>query len=574
MYDFDQVVIGSGFGGSVSALRLTEKGNRVLVLEMGRRREDEDFAESYKDPKQSLWEPKLGWRGPTAVSYTSKVMVLRGIGVGGGSQIYANVHFVPDADVFNSPEWSRIHSDWYARLKPFYSLAQRMLGTTKSEYENRADEALKEVAKDIGREHTYDTVSTGVLFAESPAERGVAISDPYFEGDGPERNKCTLCARCVSGCRYNAKNTLTKNYLYFAERNGAEIRADSEVIHIEPLLQNGEGQDGSKGYTITVKETKPEGKRTYTLTTRGIVVSAGVMGSVPLLLRMRDEAKTLPNISKWLGQQIRTNSETLTTSAYMDEPVDEGVTISSIIKVDETTNMEVNRFSKQDDHMWLYTPYIPMVTGKGLKRILKFLANSILHPVQLYKMLRLKGRSSRSIVFLIMQTTEAFIHFEWKRKWYRFFRKDISAVQKADDVPLSVSFPAAEEATRNYAKKTGGIPGSSVSEVMLSIPTTAHIMSGVAIGKDRETGVIDESGEVFGYKNLRVLDGSIIPGNLGVNPSLTITALSEHAMSLVPVFDEEKAKQMKPIRFSEPLKNQVSSISTQEVHELIKAVNV
>lgn len=224
--------------------------------------------------------------------------------------------------------------------------------------------------------------------------------------------------------------------------------------------------------------------------------------------------------------------------------------------------------------MWLYTPYIPMVTGKGLKRILKFLANSILHPVQLYKMLRLKGRSSRSIVFLIMQTTEAFIHFEWKRKWYRFFRKDISAVQKADDVPLSVSFPAAEEATRNYAKKTGGIPGSSVSEVMLSIPTTAHIMSGVAIGKDRETGVIDESGEVFGYKNLRVLDGSIIPGNLGVNPSLTITALSEHAMSLVPVFDEEKAKQIKPIRFSEPLKNQVSSISTQEVHELIKAVNV
>ena len=562
-FDYDQIIIGSGFGGSVSALRLTEKGNKVLVLEKGKRRTDEQYPENNNVAKDYLWEPKLGLRGSTQISITSKTMILHGIGVGGGSQVYSNVHFIPESAVFESTEWQKSRKDWQQQLAPFYALAQRMLGTTKNEYTNIADETLKQVAEDFGRGETFTTVSTGVLFAQKNKNQGEKVSDPYFAGDGPDRATCQFCGSCVLGCRHNAKNTLLKNYLFFAERNGCEIRANCEVVKIEPLDVD-DNLDGKHGYLITVEEEflkdNKYKKKTYTLTTRAVVVSAGVLGTVPLLLKMRDQYKTLPNISSKLGQKIRTNSETLTSIVDMNTTVHDGVAISSFISVDDDTNIEINRFNKDSDKTWLYLPCVPMVTGKGFVRILKLLGQTIIHPIKTFKTLRYKGKAARSLVFLVMQKSESFIHFEWRRRWYRLFKKGITAVQKKDDTPLTVSFPAAEKATKLFAEKLGGQAASSLSEIILGTPMTAHIMSGVAIGSSRDNGVIDETGEVFGYKNLRVLDASIIPGNLGVNPSLTITALSEFAMSKIPVFNQEAVDKIKRVHFSEPLTGQVSAL--------------
>lgn len=555
-FDFDQVIIGSGFGGSVSALRLTEKGHRVLILEMGKRRNDKDFAKTNLDRKNYMWMPQIGWKGVTKFSYTNKATIIHGIGVGGGSQVYANVHLIPEDEVFSSPAWSKTRSDWKDTLAPYYSLAQRMLGTTHNEYTNIADDTLREVAEEMGYGDSFKTVDTGVFFPQSEGKFGQSFKDPYFNGDGPDRATCKLCGSCIIGCRYNAKNTLMKNYLYFAERNGAEIRPESTVTKIEPLGN----KDGSDGYLVTVKESNDNGKREYTIRTRGVVVSAGVMGTIPLLLRMRDQLKTLPNISKNLGQEVRTNSETLTTANNMNAKVSDGVSISSFISVDDTTNVEITRFREGSDGTWLYLPYVPMVTGQGIARIGKMLKNTVLHPVKTFKVLRPKGKALNSILLLVMQKSEAFVHFEWRRKWYRGFRKDITFVQNKGDMPLKVSFPAAEKATKLYSEKLGGEPGSALAEIVTGAPMTAHIMSGVAIGTGPENGVVDESGQVFGYKNLRVIDGSIIPGNLGVNPSLTITALSEYAMSRLPVFNQERADKIKPIHFSEPLAGQVSKL--------------
>lgn len=556
VFDFDQIVIGSGFGGSVSALRLSEKGYKVLVLEKGLRRNDEDFPKSNLETKKYLWRPELGMQGSLQMSFTNKVTIVHGVGVGGGSQIYANVHFIPEDEVFQSQAWTRIRSDWKETLAPYYSLAQRMLGTAKNTYSNIADDTLKAVAEEMGHGTSYKTVTTGVFFPQADGVRGILMKDPYFNGEGPERRTCQYCGNCMIGCRFNSKNTLMKNYLYFAERNGVEIRPSSEVIKITPL-----DADGHSGYAVIVKEVIDKKVRQYTLYTRGVVVSGGVMGTVPLLLKMRDQYKTLPKISALLGQEIRTNSETLTTANNTREKVDDGVAISSFISVDHDTNMEVCRFREGSDGTWLYIPYVPMVTGTGLIRIAKFLLNTLLHPLKTIKMLRPKGKARSSILFLVMQKSEAFIHLEWRRKWYRLFKNGVTAVQKQGDIPLTVSFPAAEKATKLFAEKLGGEAGSALTEVILGTPTTAHIMSGVAMGTDASNGVVDLSGEVFGYKNLRVLDGSIIPGNLGVNPSLTITALSEFAMSQLPVFSEERAATIKPIQFSQPLAGQVSKLT-------------
>lgn len=332
-FDFDQVIIGSGFGGSVSALRLSEKGHRVLVLEKGKRRRDDEFAETSMDRKNYIWMPSLGWKGVTQFTMIPKVTIIRGIGVGGGSQVYANVHMIPDDEVFNSPSWTKTRSDWKDVLAPYYSLAQRMLGTANNEYTNVADDTLREVAEEFGYGDTFKTVNTGVFFPQGEEkEQGKVFADPYFNGDGPDRETCQLCAGCTIGCRHNAKNTLMKNYLFFAERNGVEIRAESQVTKIEPIGK----EDGSDGYMVTVKETTKKGSRTYTVRSRGVVVSAGVMGTIPLLLRMRDGLKTLPNISHMLGKQVRTNSETLITANNMNAEVSEGVVLVHLLQLMRT----------------------------------------------------------------------------------------------------------------------------------------------------------------------------------------------------------------------------------------------
>ena len=554
-FDYDQIVIGSGFGGSVSALRLSEKGYKVLILEKGLRREDKDFPTTNLDTKNYLWRPELGFRGTMQFTFTSKTTILHGVGVGGGSQIYANVHLIPPDAVFESEAWTKIRTDWKETLKPFYGLAQRMLGTANNTYTNIADDTLKEVASEIGYADSFKTVNTGVFFSQAAGQEGQLAKDPYFNGDGPDRNSCIYCGACMLGCRSNAKNTLMKNYLYFAERNGVEIRPSSEVVKITPL-----NEDGSAGYEVIVKETLGKNVRQYSLRSRGVVLSAGVMGTVPMLLKMRDQHKTLPNISSLLGQEVRTNSETLTTVNNTGKKLDDGVAISSFISVDADTNIEVTRFPEGADASWIYIPYVPMVTGQGFMRFMKFVFTTLLHPLKTFKVLRYKGKAKDSIILLVMQKSEAFIHFEWRRKWYRLFQNSITAVQKEGDTPLTVSFPAAEEATKMIAQKLGGEPGSALTEILLGTPTTAHIMSGVAMGNDKSNGVVDFTGQVFGYQNLRVLDGSIVPGNLGVNPSLTITALSEFAMSQIPVFSAERAAKIQRIEFSRPLEGQVSDL--------------
>ncbi len=564
VFDFDQVVIGSGFGGSVSALRLTEKGNRVLILEKGLRRSDKEYPQTSWKVRDYLWAPLLGLRGPLQMTFTRKVTILHGCGVGGGSQIYANVNLVPADDVFTSAAWTRIRDDWKQRLTPFYSLGMRMLGTAQNPYTNIGDDALREVAQEIGRGKSWETMPVSIFFPQADAKRNKRVPDPYFAGAGPERNTCKYCAGCTLGCRHNAKNTLNKNYLFFAERNGAVIRARSRVDRIEPLAAADGKRDGSAGYIVSVVESGAGLlPRRYSVKTRGVVVSAGVMGTVPLLLNMRDIRKTLPNISPLLGQQVRTNSETLLTVTDAAQELCEGPTISSGMAADDETNMEINRFPKGSDATWIYLPYVPMVDGTGWRRGLNFLGNSLRHPLQMLKMLNPVGKARNSIIFLVMKTTESYVHLEWRRSWYSLFSKKLSAVQKADDEKLSVFFPSAHAVARRFAEKIGGQPGNSLLEILFGTPMTAHIMGGVPIGSGPQNGVISESGEVFGYQGLRVLDGSIIPGNLGVNPSLTITALSEYAMSQIPVHDPERAAGIKPIHFSIPLAEQVSPLRAE-----------
>ena len=580
-FDFDQIIIGSGFGGSCSALRLSEKGHRVLVLEKGLRWKDEDFSDNSWDFKKTVWAPHLGLKGNVQMSVTKKITAVHGVGVGGGSLIYANIHLIPNDEVFASGPWVKVHDDWKERLMPYYGLAQRMIGVTKSHYENAADEALRETARRMGRGETYQTVNTGILFPEDPKDTsGADRGDPYFEGEGPQRNSCQYCGACIMGCRHNAKNTLVKNYLWFAERNGVEVRAESEVTRIEPLPgPNGE-RDGSAGYEITVQSsTARVFKKPYKLRCRGVVVSAGVFGTIPLLLKARDVDRTLPNLSRELGRRVRTNSETLimNTARFPDaqgKPQDicYGPTITSMFDPDDETRIEINRFAPYGDAAFALQSSVPLTDAKGgIPRPLTMLINMLRHPIRTLRMLNPVGKSRNTIMFLVMQTKDTFVHIKSKRPWYRLFRPTWTVYQDKDDNALSNYFPIAHKAAREYIKAAGGgEAGNIATEVLTGAPSTAHLMGGVAIGKGPEDGVVDDAGRAFGYHNLRVIDGSLIPGNLGVNPSLTILALSEYAWAQEPVFDAERAARIKPVHFSSPLPGQSSHLTGKgDLHGII-----
>lgn len=569
-FDFDQIVVGSGFGGACSALRLSEKGHRVLVLEKGRRWKDEEFSDNSWNLRKFLWAPRLGLTGNLQITFTNKITALQGVGVGGGSLVYANVHLIPKDEVFESEAWSRIHPDWKQRLMPFYGLAQRMIGVTKNQFENQADHALKEAARRMGRDATYQTVNTGVLFPEEPGEMsGKDRGDPYFSGQGPDRNSCRYCGGCTMGCRHNAKNTLEKNYLWFAERNGVEIRAESEVTRIEPLPgPNGE-LDGSGGYELTVQNAIGLRKKRYTLRARGVVLSGGVFGTVPFLLKARDGDRTLPNISQELGRRVRTNSETLivNTCKFPDREgnpgqICVGPTITSMFDPDDETRIEINRFPRYGDATFALQSAVPLTDSQGhIPRPVSMLINILRQPLKTLRMLNPVGKSRNSIIFLVMQTRDTFVHVKAKKPWYRLFRFAWTLFQDANDRPLSNYFPVAHQAARHYVDAAGGgDAGNVATEILTGAPSTAHLMGGVGIGSGPDNGVVDDTGQVFGYRNLRVIDGSLIPGNLGVNPSLTILALAEYAWSQVPVFDRDRAARISPISFSNPLPGQVSEL--------------
>jgi cholesterol oxidase len=521
-FDADFVVVGSGFGGSVAALRLSERGYSVKVLERGPRWEPSDFPKSNWDLKKSLWMPSAGCFGILRLSLLSDVFVLSGAGVGGGSLVYANTLYVPPDAFFRSPAWVP-SKDWREALLPHYRMAQFMLGVTQNTFEGAPDKLLASIAKDRGQANTYVTTPVAVYFGE-PGKRA---KDPYFGGAGPDRTGCTLCGGCMVGCRFGAKNTLDKNYLYFAEKLGAQVEPMRTVIDVRAV---------PGGYEITHERSGAwVAKDRQVIRAKQVVLAAGVLGTVKLLLECKERG-SLPHVSAQLGERVRTNSEAIigVTTSDAQAGYSQGIAITSSFHPDEHTHVEVVRYSEGSDAL---QPLATLLTdgGPGAPRPLKFLGNVLKQPLKFLGTLWPFGKAKRGIFLLVMQTLDNSIALKLRRKWTRLFRKAIDT-SLGQGTPNPTYIPLGNEIARTFAARVkGGIAYSSIPEVLLDVPTTAHILGGAVMGANANEGVIDETNQVFGHPGLYVCDGSMIPANLGVNPSLTITAMAEHAMSLIPV---------------------------------------
>ncbi len=530
-FDFDWLVIGSGFGGSVSALRLSEKGYSVGVLECGRRFADDEFPKNTADLKRYFWNPRLGMKGIFRLTNFKDVAVVSGCGVGGGSLGYACTLYVPPKQFFEDPQWAEV-ADWETELAPHYEEAQRMLGVIENPHEDPADQLLRELGEELGVGDTYKRTPVGIYFGEA----GRTVADPFFDGEGPERTGCKLCARCMVGCVHGAKNTLVKNYLYLAERHGARVMPERTVVDIRPIgagAPNPEGLVGSEGYEVeSVRSGAWLRTERRVQRARGVVVSAGPLGTNRLLQKCRLEG-SLPRISSRLGELVRTNSESiLTVTVPEDYPENliRRVAITSSIYPDPNTHIETVTYGDDGDSMrLLYT----LLTGDGTRvtRPLKLLAQLVRHPARLAKVLFAKHWSRRTIILLVMQTLDNAIALRPRKGPFGSFWLQ---TEQDPERPNPTFIPIANQAAEWFAKRTGGIAQSSVTEALFNIPSTAHILGGAVIAADPSGGVVDSHQRVFGYENLLVCDGSAVPANVGVNPSLTITALAEHAISKVP----------------------------------------
>lgn len=506
----DYIVIGSGFGGSVSAMRLVEKGYSVLVLEKGRRYRTEDFPKTNWNLRKFIWMPRIGLHGIQRLDLFRDAFILSGIGVGGGSLVYANTLMYPPAEFFSNSQWQRFN-DWEQTLRPHYDEAHRMLGRVKLDKFYREDEVLREVAWDMGKEDSFDNVYVGVYYNgdENPI-------DPYFNGDGPMRKPCTECAGCMVGCREHAKNTLDKNYLWFAEKHGARILPETMAWKIEY-------HDG-----IYRVHTRSKSHVTSGIwQSRGLVVAGGVLGTLKLLLHQKHVYGTLPDLSDRLGESLRTNSETLCAATAANVKLNNGLAISSIFKPSADTWIEIVKYP---DGSNLMKTLLTMAVGNTRPvwlRPLKFAGNLLIRPGRLFRMLRQGNWAERTIIFLVMQTVDNAMRMTLRK---RPFRK---MLRIENDGPRRVNafIPLGQEVMERYAAKVGGISQNSTMEVLFNVPSTAHILGGCPMGENPDEGVISSRFEVFGYPNMFVVDGSAIQGNLGVNPSFTITAQAEYAMN-------------------------------------------
>ena len=532
---YDYVIIGSGFGGSVSAMRLTEKGYSVLVLEKGKRFEDKDFAKSNWQYWKYLWLPALRAHGILQISIIKGVMVLHGAGVGGGSLGYANVLEIPTDETFATPAWNS-PLPWGQLLKPHYETAKRMLGVARNPKLWKADLLLKQMAGERGMGHTFRATDVGSFFGEA----GVTVPDPYFGGEGPARAGCQHCGGCMVGCRHNAKNTLPKNYLYFAEKNGAKVVSEVEVTDIRPLTMDGgrstvNGLPSDARYEVSFQDSTKLFKRTQTVYANNVIFSAGVMGTMKLLLNLRDVKKSLPKLSRRLGTMVRTNSEGLLGSVARKSDINysEGVAISSIYNHDEMTRIEPVRYPDGSSLMrFLAAPLIDKNFSVP-RRILNFLGWALTHPVDFGKALILPGWAHNVTILLVMQHADNRMRFKIGKSIFTLFRTGMVA-EEEPGFTINAQVEGSHEITREFAKRTNGVPLGSLGENLLGLPTTAHILGGAPIGGNAEEGVIDENFVVHNYEGLYIIDGSVVPANPGVNPSLTITALAEYAMSKVP----------------------------------------
>jgi len=521
---YDWLVVGSGFGGSVAALRLAEKGYRVAVLERGRRYRDEDFAASAWDLKRFLWAPSLGLRGIFRMSVFKDIFIASGSGVGGGSLVFANTLYRAKPAFFAHPQWPAT-ADWSQVLAPHYATAERMLGMQRVPHSSDGQTLLHEMAQHFGAEDTFTRTSCAVYFGAP----GVTVPDPYFGGAGPERTGCLKCGACMVGCRTGAKNTLVKNYLWFAERLGVTVVPEREVTDIRPFG----AEDGADGYVV---DTERPGawlrRRPQRFRAGGVVVAAGALGTNALLARCRLQGG-LPRISDRLGHLVRTNSESLLAVTLPDDKLRpwNDVAISASFHPDPDTHIEFVTYGQDGDALSALTT---LLTGRGtrLTRPLKLLAAIARHPLQFLKTLWPFRWSRRTLILLVMQSLDNALRF---RARPRRFGRGV-ALSTAQDVgkPNPTFIEAGDRAARWLARRTGGFPQSMVVEALANIPATAHILGGAAIGRDASSGVVDERCRVFNYRNLLVCDGSVVPANPGVNPSLTITAIAEHAMSHVP----------------------------------------
>jgi cholesterol oxidase len=517
----DWIVIGSGFGGSVAALRLVEKGYRVLLLEKGRRFRNEDFPRSNWDLKRWMWMPSLGLRGIFQMTFLQHITVLHGVGVGGGSLVYANTLPTPKDGFFAAPSWAGL-ADWKRELSAHYVTAKRMLGATPNPVRSRGDEVLHQIARDIGREEHFHPTEVGVFFG-TPGER---VPDPYFGGEGPERTGCTHCGACMTGCPVGAKNTLDKNYLWLAEKHGLTILPETEVTALRP-------REGG-GYLVeTESPGSPEQPRE--LTADKVVLAGGVMGTVPLLLRMRDDPRGLPALSPRLGDFVRTNSEALLAIVSPDpkEDFSKGVAITSILHTDEHSHVEPVRYAAGSGFFrTLALPHAPAPTALG--RLASAARGLVRHPLRWARAFTVRDFARQSQVLLYMRTLEGTLELRLGRNAWTGFKQGLVTRLRDPEAAPKAFMAEATDLARRFADKVGGVAMSLLTETMLGVPSTAHILGGCCMGQGPETGVIDKDHRVFGYEGLYVIDGSAVSANPGVNPSLTITALAERAMSLVP----------------------------------------
>jgi cholesterol oxidase len=530
-YDYDFIVIGSGFGGSVAAHRLTEKGYTVAVLEQGLRWTEQNLPDSNWNLRKWLWRPGLGLHGFFNMRVFRHVVVLHGCAVGGGSVTYANTLLQPKDKVWDEGSWAGLH-DWKTTMPSHYDEARRMLGVTQNRILGDADHVLKKLADASGVGHTYYLNPVATFFPPEGEAGGKTYPDPYFGGEGPERTSCTGCGGCMMGCKVGAKNVLTKNYLYFAEKHGAKVFAETRVVDVAPLNRRA---DGAEGYEVrTVKSTAWFDKQPRLLRCRGVVFAASSMGTQELLFDLKDRG-LLPNVSEQLGNRVRTNAESLIglsmpASAGMD--MSRGTAIGSGIYLDEHTHIEATRYPAGSDAMGMG---ITVLTGgkPGLGRILLMfwlIAKLLLSkPLKTLRAVWPIGFARKSLIFLVMQTLDGFLNMRWRRPWYAPWRKTL--VTEGEPIPTYI--PQANAFAELGAKMYDAIAGSMTTEVLFNVPTTAHCMGGASMGRTAQDGVIDWRCRVFNYKNMYICDGAALGANLGVNPSLTICAVSEHAMSYI-----------------------------------------
>ncbi len=526
-YDF--IIVGSGFGGSVSAYRLSQKGYKVLVLEKGRRYTATTFAKSNWNLRKWIWRPALGLKGIMQVSPLPHVTVMSGVGVGGGSLVYGATLPTPESAYFESGSWAGLE-DWERVLAPHYAMAREMLGATENPQLTSADLVLKELAADMGLESAFKASTVGIFFGDKDRP-GQIVSDPFFGGEGPSRAGCVQCGRCMLGCPNNAKNSLDKNYLYLAEKLGAEVLAETEV---EDVLPTG-NQTGAQGYFVVARDKSGLFTRKVTLSAGAVVFSAGVMGTVPLLLKLKAKG-ALPRLSRRLGKDIRTNNETITsvTTSNRSAHYSEGVSIGSILAVDEDSHVEPI-VQGADSNGWKLLLLPRTSGGTFVKRMLGLLSSVAREPRSYLQLLFARDWGRRTFSLLFMQHLDSTLSLKLGR-----FGLLVSHPQ--DGAPPSTDIPVSNEVTTRVEKLVDGTLFSGSTEAILGTPTTAHILGGCVMGDSSETGVVDKHNRVFGYDNLYVCDGSAVSANPGVNPSLSITAMTEWAMSKVPPMRPRKEK--------------------------------